>query len=131
MCFTLGCILSHKSSRRSCFPKPDTTVTLQNVPLMTPLPAVNLSSNDCDILRNYWASAYGAAVRQRTVRQETTITCIAKQGTLPEFLYQCHLEVSDTMKAVTKTLRSVPMQTKTQTTIHILCSQGTITGSTR
>ena len=62
---------------------------------MTPLPAVNLSSNDCDILRKYWASAYGAAVRQRTVRQETTITCIAKQGTLPEFLYQRHLEVSE------------------------------------
>ena len=34
-----------------------------------------------------WASAYGAAVRQRTVRQETTM---AKHGTLPECIYQRH-----------------------------------------
>ena len=32
-----------------------------------------------------WAHAYGAAVRQRSVRQETTI---ARAGTLPVFLYQ-------------------------------------------
>ena len=79
---------------------------------------------------------------------------MAKHGTFPEFLYQCHLEVSDkvhlnfgfhededlnedeaceeandsdavmkartnSMKAVTKTLISVPMQT----TIHIPCEQ--------
>ena len=35
---------------------------------------------------------YGAAVRQRTVRQETTM---AKHGTLPEYLYKRHLEVGD------------------------------------
>ena len=35
---------------------------------------------------------YGVAVRRRTVRQETTM---AKHGTLPEFLYQRHLEVGD------------------------------------
>lgn len=81
----------YHTSRKSWYPKPDTTVSLQNVPLMTPLPVVNLSSNDCDILRS-WASAYGAAVRQRTVRQETTM---AKHGTLPEFIYQCHLKVGD------------------------------------
>ena len=38
------------------------------------------------------ASAYGAAVRQRTVRQETTM---AKHGTLPEYLYQRHFKVGD------------------------------------
>ena len=32
-----------------------------------------------------WAREYGAAVRQRTVRPETTM---AKHGTLPEFIYQ-------------------------------------------
>ena len=32
-----------------------------------------------------WAHAYGAAVRQRSVRQETTM---ARAGTLPDFLYQ-------------------------------------------
>ena len=81
----------YHTSRRSWYPKSDTTVSLQNVPLMTPLPAVNLSSNDCEILRN-WASAYGALVRQRTVRQKTTK---AKHGILLEFLYQRHLEVGD------------------------------------
>ncbi|PFX28225.1 hypothetical protein AWC38_SpisGene7031 [Stylophora pistillata] len=39
-----------------------------------------------------WASAYGAAVRQRTVRQETTM---AKHGTLPEYIYQRHCIRSD------------------------------------
>ena len=58
---------------------------------MTPLPAFSLSSNDCELLRN-WASAYGAAVRQRTVCQETTM---AKHGTLPEFVYQRHLIVGE------------------------------------
>ena len=73
------------------YPKPDTTVSLHNVPLMMPLSVVSLTANDCDLLRN-WASGYGAAVRQRTVRQETTM---AKHGTLPEYLYQRHLEVGD------------------------------------
>ena len=81
----------YHTSRRSWYPKPDTTVSLHNVPLMMPLSVVSLPANDCDLLRN-WASAYGAAVRQRTVRQETTM---AKHGTLPEYLYQRHLEVGD------------------------------------
>ena len=50
-----------------------------------------MSKENCDVLRN-WASAYGAAVRQRTVRQETTM---AKHGTLPEFMYQRHCVVSE------------------------------------
>ena len=37
-------------------------------------------------------NAYGAAVRQRTVRQETTM---AKHGTLPEFIYQRQCVASD------------------------------------
>ena len=86
---------------------------------------------------------------------------MAKHGTLPEFLYQRHLEVSDkvhlnfgfhededlnedseaceeandsdavmkaitnSIKAVTKTLTSVPMQT----TIHIPCEQSLLRSS--
>ena len=80
----------YHTSQRSWYPKPDTTVSLYNVPLMMPL-SVNLPESDCDLLRN-WASAYGAAVRQRTVRQDTTM---AKHGILPEYLYQRHLEVGD------------------------------------
>ena len=32
-----------------------------------------------------WAHTFGAAVRQRTIRQETSM---ARAGTLPNFLYQ-------------------------------------------
>ncbi|KAJ7379850.1 hypothetical protein OS493_012599 [Desmophyllum pertusum] len=39
-----------------------------------------------------WASSYGAAARQRTVRQETTM---ARHGTLPEFMYQRQYEISE------------------------------------
>jgi hypothetical protein len=42
----------YHTSRRSWYPKPNTTISLQNVPLMTPLPAVSLISNDCELLRN-------------------------------------------------------------------------------
>ena len=52
---------------------------------------MNLSENDCEILRR-WASAYGAAVRQKTVRQETTMS---KHGTLQEFVYQRQLDVGE------------------------------------
>ena len=41
---------------------------------------------------------YGAAVRQSTVRQETTM---AKHGTLQEFLYRRHLELGDQVKGRT------------------------------
>ena len=46
----------YHTSRRSWYPKPDTTVSPHNVPLMMPLFVVNLPANDCDLLRN-WASA--------------------------------------------------------------------------
>ena len=61
-----------------------TAVPLLKVPMIKPLPTVNLSESECEILRR-WASAYGAAIQQRTVRQETTMS---KHGTLPDFVYQ-------------------------------------------
>ena len=39
-----------------------------------------------------WASSYGAAVRQRTVRQETTM---ARHGTLLEFMHQRQCQVAE------------------------------------
>ena len=74
----------YHTSRRSWYPKPEGGLLLSQVPVMKPLPIVNMSPADCNALRN-WASSYGAAVRQRTVRQETTM---ARHGTLPEFMYQ-------------------------------------------
>ena len=61
------------------------------MPTIAPLFAVEMPQADCDLMRN-WASSYGAAVRQRTVRQETTM---AKHGTLPEFIYQRQRVASD------------------------------------
>ena len=54
------------------------------VPTVKPLPIVDMLQADCEILRN-WSLSHGAAVRQQTVRQETTM---AKHGPLPEFMYQ-------------------------------------------
>ena len=73
----------YHTSQRSWYPKLDTAVSFSNVPLKVPLSVVNLPANDCDLLRN-WASAYGVAVRLRTVRQETITS---KHGILPEYLY--------------------------------------------
>ena len=81
----------YHTSRKSWYPKPEETIPFSQVPLIKPLPIVQMSKADCDIMRD-WASAYGAAVRQRTVRQETTM---AKHGTLPEFMYQRHCINSD------------------------------------
>ena len=51
---------------------------------MKPLANVDLRPADCDALRD-WAASYGAAVRQRPVRQDTIMV---RLGTLPEFMYQ-------------------------------------------
>ena len=42
-------------------------------------------------MRDY-SRAYGAAVSQRTNRQETTM---ARHGTMPEVIYQRHLHISE------------------------------------
>ena len=81
----------YHTSRRSWYPKPEETIPFSRVPTIKPLPVAEMSQADCDLLRN-WASSYGAAVRQRTVRQETTM---AKHGTLPEFIYQRQCVTSD------------------------------------
>ena len=72
------------ASRKSWYPKPKETMPFSKVPLIKPLPIVDMFKANFDIMRN-WASAYGAAVRQRTVRQETTM---AKHEILPEFICQ-------------------------------------------
>lgn len=46
---------------------------------------------DCDALRD-WVTSFGAAVRQRTRLQETTMV---RHDTLPEFMYQTQYEVFD------------------------------------
>lgn len=79
----------YRTSRRSWYPTPERALLLSQVPVMNPLPIVNMCQVDCDSLRD-WAASYGAAVRQRTVPQETTMT---RHGTLPEFMYQRQCEI--------------------------------------
>ena len=81
----------YHTSRKSWYPKPEETVPFWEVPIIQPLPIVQMSKPNCEALRD-WASSYGAAVRQRTVRQETTM---AKHGTLPEYMYQRQCITSD------------------------------------
>ena len=52
-----------------------------------------LSEKKVEEMRNY-SRAYGAAVRQRTNRQETTM---APHGNMPEVIYQRHLRISETV----------------------------------
>lgn len=59
-------------SRKSLYPKPEETIPFSKVPMIKPLPIIDMSKANCDILQD-WASAYGAAVRQWTERQETTM----------------------------------------------------------
>ena len=47
-------------------------------------PSKTITPHDAGRMRE-WAHAYGAAVRQRSVRQETTM---ARAGTLRNFFYQ-------------------------------------------
>lgn len=55
------------------------------------IPVAKLSEKAVEEMRNY-ASIYGAAVRQRTNRQETTM---ARHGTMPEMIYQRQLQISE------------------------------------
>ena len=60
---------------------------------MKPLPARELSEDDCQKLIEF-ANVYGRSVRQRSVRQETTM---AKAGTLPSSCYETNLPLQRVM----------------------------------
>ena len=65
--------------------------------MIKPQSPVKLPANE--IMQN-WITSYSAAVHQRTVHQETTM---AKQGSLPEYLYQRELiATGDTNRPVKK-----------------------------
>ena len=81
----------YHTSRRSWYPTPEGALLLSQVPSMKPLANVDMRPPDCDALRD-WAASYGASVRQRTVRQNTTMV---RHRTLPEFMYQRQCEVAE------------------------------------
>ena len=74
----------YHTSNKSWYPTPEGAVHFSEVPTIHPLPPVSMSSENTEIIQN-WATLHGAAVRQRTVCQETTM---AKHGALPEYMYQ-------------------------------------------
>ena len=79
------------TSRGSWYPLPERSLGLFDIPPMEQPPVGKASHDEMAMMRE-WCKTYGASVRQRSVRQETTM---AKAGTLPDYLYQKDVEVSD------------------------------------
>ena len=61
---------------------------LSAIPVVRPLPPVPMAPQGVHRIRD-WAQTLGAAVRQRSVKQETTM---ARAGTLPSYLYQREIQ---------------------------------------
>ena len=81
----------YTSERSSWYPDPEHEIPLASLPSIPQLPVAKLSEKSVEEMRNY-ALTYGAAVRQRTNRQETTM---ARHGTMPEMIYQRQLQISE------------------------------------
>ena len=81
----------YTSEKASWYPKPEHGIDSSALPLVSPLPQINMDEKSVGEMRNY-ACTYGAAVRQRTTRQETTM---AKHGTMPEMIYQRKLVITE------------------------------------
>lgn len=69
---------------KSWYPVSERAMFLSAMPVIQPLPAVPMTPQCVQVMRD-WAQTFGAAVRQRSARQETTM---ARAGTLPSYLYQ-------------------------------------------
>ena len=78
---------------RSWYPLPEGAIQFKDVPLLKPLPARELSQQNCQRLINF-SNIYGRAVRQRSGRQETTKS---KAGTLPPSCYKKNVPIHKVM----------------------------------
>lgn len=81
----------YTSEKSSWYPDPEHEIPLASLPSIPQVPVAKLSEKSVEEMRNY-ALTYGAAVRQRTNRQETTM---ARHGTMPEMIYQRQLQISE------------------------------------
>ena len=68
---------------KSWYPVPDRAASLFDIPLAPQLPPAVITPQDSPLMKG-WTHTFGAAVRQRTVRQETTK---ARARTLPIFFF--------------------------------------------
>ena len=100
------------TSRKSWYPNPENSILLSQIPVIKSLKPVDMNRDDITKLRE-WAKTYGAAVRQRTVRQETTM---AKHGSLPEYIYKRQCTTSDEPVKL--------LQTRTALTLPNECHEG-------
>ncbi|KAL9966337.1 hypothetical protein ACROYT_G024391 [Oculina patagonica] len=79
------------TSRGSWYPVPERSLGLFEIPSIPLPPAIKASQEEISMMRE-WAKAHGSSVRQRNVRQETTM---ARAGTLPDYLYQKDIQVGE------------------------------------
>ena len=78
---------------KSSYPVPEHAMFLSAMPVIQPLPAVPMTPQWVQVMRD-WAQPFGAAVRQCSVRQETTMT---RAGTLPSYLYQREVRLGESV----------------------------------
>ena len=71
-------------------------------------PPVGRATHEEIAMMQEWAKAYGASVRQRSERQETTM---ARAGTLPDYLYQKEVPVSDKIILTSDSSTAEPVTT--------------------
>eukprot|EP00794_Sanderia_malayensis_P017136 gene17136-18855_t len=79
------------SIKRPWCPKPERMTEFCDHSVIKPLPVVKMSASDVQEMITF-ASTFGAAVRQRTNRQEMTMS---RHGTMPENVYQRSLQCKD------------------------------------
>ena len=78
---------------KSWYPVPERAMCLLAMPVIQPLPAVPMTPQCVQVMRD-WVQTFGAAVRQRSVRQETTM---ARAGTLSSYLYQREVQPGESV----------------------------------
>ena len=81
----------YTGEKNSWYPDPEHEIHLATLPSIPRLPAAKLSEKAVEEMRNY-TSTYGAAVRQTTNRQETTM---ARHRTMSEIFSQRKLHISE------------------------------------
>ena len=77
--------------RKRWYPPPENSLYFSEIMLPKPLPPKQIGNDNCNLLRE-WAAVNGAAMKQRTVRQETTM---ARSGTLPDACYHNGIRIDE------------------------------------
>ena len=95
------------TSRGSWYPLPERSLSLFDIPPMEQPPVGRATQEEIAMMRE-WAKVYGASVRQRSARQETTM---ARAGTLPDYLYQKEVPVSDKITLTSDCPKAEPVTT--------------------